>query len=253
MRVPRTVRKPSTLTSESPVITVALISNQHLVQLGVEQAVEAVTHISLVGHAKSGATAGVLLARTKPHVVLLDTESSFDMMDLVRLVRNIVPDSKIVALCGVGADYPKTGPIPSQVDAIVLTVQPTVVLIATIASLCQTFQRQARFSDDGPRDVSMSQAVASRGTGVPFEAKWPDALTERERDVVVQVGQGLTNKAIGVVLSISAITVRHHLTNIFDKLGVSGRQKLLIHAHRCGFVELQSPAATRSILHLFPP
>ena len=68
--------------------------------------------------------------------------------------------------------------------------------------------------------------------------KWPSALTERERAVIVLSGQGLSNKDIANRLCISGITVRHHLTSIFDKLGVTSRQKLLIRAHQYGLVSL---------------
>jgi DNA-binding NarL/FixJ family response regulator len=46
------------------------------------------------------------------------------------------------------------------------------------------------------------------------------------------VRQGLSNKDIAYRLSISDSTVRHHLTSIFDKVGVSNRQKLLVHAQQ---------------------
>jgi ATP/maltotriose-dependent transcriptional regulator MalT len=67
-----------------------------------------------------------------------------------------------------------------------------------------------------------------------------DSLTERERSVIALVAQGLSNRDISNRLSISDITVRHHLTRIFDKLGVANRQKLLISAHHLGLVELRS-------------
>jgi DNA-binding NarL/FixJ family response regulator len=72
--------------------------------------------------------------------------------------------------------------------------------------------------------------------------KSPAGLTEREREVIVLIGQGLSNKDIADRLCISVITVRHHLTSIFDKLGVSTRQKLLIRAHQYGLVELTASA-----------
>jgi two-component system nitrate/nitrite response regulator NarL len=57
-------------------------------------------------------------------------------------------------------------------------------------------------------------------------------LTERERDVVYAVGEGLKNKQIGNLLSISEVTVRHHLTSIYNKLAVSDRLELVIFAYR---------------------
>jgi DNA-binding NarL/FixJ family response regulator len=61
---------------------------------------------------------------------------------------------------------------------------------------------------------------------------WPEALTARERKIIDLVEQGLSNKEIADKLSISDSTVRHHLTSIFDKVGVPNRQKLLVHAHQ---------------------
>jgi DNA-binding CsgD family transcriptional regulator len=58
---------------------------------------------------------------------------------------------------------------------------------------------------------------------------WPDALTEREREIIRLVGQGLSNKEIAHTLSISDSTVRYHMTSIFGKVGVTNRQKLLVH------------------------
>jgi DNA-binding NarL/FixJ family response regulator len=80
------------------------------------------------------------------------------------------------------------------------------------------------------------------GDTEPSALKWPGALTEREREVIRLIGQGLSNKDIADRLCISGITVRHHLTSIFDKLGVSTRQKLLIRAHQYGLVELTASA-----------
>jgi DNA-binding NarL/FixJ family response regulator len=63
-------------------------------------------------------------------------------------------------------------------------------------------------------------------------------LTSREREIIRLVGLGLKNKDIATRLSITDITVRHHLTSIFRKLEVSDRQKLLILAHRYGLADL---------------
>jgi len=61
-------------------------------------------------------------------------------------------------------------------------------------------------------------------------------LSEREKEVVRLIGQGLKNKKISQELYISETTVRHHLTSIYSKLGVSDRLELLVYAHRHGLV-----------------
>jgi DNA-binding NarL/FixJ family response regulator len=66
------------------------------------------------------------------------------------------------------------------------------------------------------------------------EAEKIARLTNREREVVALIGEGLKNKDIADRLFISETTVRHHLTSIFDKIGVSDRVELLIYAYRHG-------------------
>jgi DNA-binding NarL/FixJ family response regulator len=58
------------------------------------------------------------------------------------------------------------------------------------------------------------------------------SLTNREREVIALVGEGIKSKEIAGRLFISETTVRHHLTSIFDKLGVADRVELLIYAYR---------------------
>ena len=78
--------------------------------------------------------------------------------------------------------------------------------------------------------------------GPTFESKQLDGLTERECQIIRCVSQGLSNKDIADRLCISSITVRHHLTAIFDKLGVPNRKKLIVHAHERGLVDLTAQA-----------
>ena len=63
-------------------------------------------------------------------------------------------------------------------------------------------------------------------------------LTEREREVVTLVGEGLKNKQLAKRLHLSETTVRHHLTSIFNKLDLSDRCQLVIYAYRHGLIKL---------------
>ena len=64
------------------------------------------------------------------------------------------------------------------------------------------------------------------------EAKRLKALSAREREVSILVAEGLTNKQIGQRLFISPTTVRHHLTSVFNKLGISNRFELIVICYR---------------------
>jgi DNA-binding NarL/FixJ family response regulator len=217
-------------------ISVGLISQHYLTRCGLQQVVEAAPHLRLIGHATNPAMAEPWLAHTKPQVVLIDADSVCDMAETVRMVRETVIGSKVVALCRVEAMAQIGDWNGLSLDAVVLTVQPTAVLIATIKGLFKSTLGHKISDDDGVEDATKNGARSrTHSVGLP-EGNWPAALTEREREVIMGLAQGLSNKAIAALLCISPLTVRHHFTNIFAKLGVSGRQQLMLHGHRAGFL-----------------
>lgn len=63
-------------------------------------------------------------------------------------------------------------------------------------------------------------------------------LTDREREVLMLICQGMKNKVIADNLFITETTVRHHLTSIFEKLNVSSRLELVVHAFNEKMVEI---------------
>lgn len=72
---------------------------------------------------------------------------------------------------------------------------------------------------------------------VDLEAAKIATLTGREREIITLVGEGRKNKQIAAKLFISEVTVGHHLTSIFDKVGVSDRLELMIYAYRYGLIK----------------
>jgi DNA-binding NarL/FixJ family response regulator len=85
---------------------------------------------------------------------------------------------------------------------------------------------------------SKSQKFLQTYTADAEDTRKIQSLTTRELEVIRQIALGLKNKDIANRLSISDITVRHHLTSLFFKLEVADRQKLLILAYRYGLAEL---------------
>lgn len=99
----------------------------------------------------------------------------------------------------------------------------------------------------------MSRAYDGRRIDLP--SSQIATLTDRERQVVGLIGEGLKNKQIAARLFISETTVRHHLTSIFDKLNVADRCELVVYAFRNGLarpgpVQLaNTPADQRALTH----
>ncbi len=65
-----------------------------------------------------------------------------------------------------------------------------------------------------------------------------ESLTDREREVIALIGEGLKNKQVGERLFISETTVTHHLSSVFSKLDVSDRLELIIYAFRHGLAKM---------------
>jgi DNA-binding NarL/FixJ family response regulator len=120
---------------------------------------------------------------------------------------------------------------------IVLKMQPPAVLIAAILDLCQFYAHDS-LSKVMTLEQTHTQQAFKAGSIDHEVTKQIGTLTVRERQIIRLVSLGLKNKDIARQLSISDITVRHHLSSIFCKLEVSDRQKLLILAHRNGLADL---------------
>ena len=63
------------------------------------------------------------------------------------------------------------------------------------------------------------------------------ALSERERDVLVEIGQGRSNAEIAAGLFLSEATIKSHITHLFEKLAATNRVQLAIAAFRAGLID----------------
>ncbi|HYV31887.1 MAG TPA: response regulator transcription factor [Candidatus Binatia bacterium] len=79
-------------------------------------------------------------------------------------------------------------------------------------------------------------ARAPKTTTPAPAAALPVGLSSREREVLVQVAIGLSNKQVARVLGISENTVRHHLSHVFDKLRAANRTEAVMAALRVGLL-----------------
>jgi len=224
---------------ETPMTVVAIVSSNYLLRLGLQRIVEAETWIRLVGQTAHGANLDEILTSEQPHIAILDTENDSAIPELIQKIKTAVPGIRTILLSGFDDVECARQAFASGIDGIVLKVQPSAVLIATIAYLAHPTAEVSLTLGGGQAtrpQVNIATALPALIPRTPNQTKRTDGLTEREREVVRLISEGLSNKDIADRLCISSITVRHHLTSIFDKLGVSNRQKLLIRAHQHGLV-----------------
>ena len=214
----------------SPTLTIAILSNQCLVWLGLQKILESSATVPMVVRPYPGSIADLLRAECRPDLFILDLEPERDAIGTMIQIREAAPTSKIVLLCGLEDKDRMREAFAYGVDGIILKVQPPTVMLAVIEALYAP-AKHAPVERERVGGIGFGAPVTKPVTSNPQPPAWPDALTEREREIIRLVGQGLSNKDIAYELSISDSTVRHHMTSIFDKVGVPNRQKLLVHAH----------------------
>ena len=216
-----------------PSRTFAVISRQHLVCFGLQSILERSETIRIVMHPYQRMTPDLLLAEQRPDVFMLDLETNRDAIDMIRQIWESAPTSKIVLLSGDEDGHRLHEACAYGVDGVILTVQPPEVVLAIIEALYPpAHHHDGQVDRHGVIRVDLKNRPQQKVDSAAQTPAWPDALTEREREVIGLVGRGLSNKEIANQLSISDSTVRHHLTSIFDKVGVPNRQKLLVHTHQ---------------------
>ena len=214
-----------------PTITIVILSSQCLVWLGLQKILESSATIPMVVHPRQRRPSDRLLAECRPDVFILDLETERDALGTIQQLREATPTSKIVLLCGLEDKDRTHEAFAAGVDGIILKVQPPEVVLAVIEALYAAAKPSTAPERESAGKIGLEFAFTRQVESDPPPTAWPEALTEREREVIRLVKQGLSNKDIAYKLSISDSTVRHHMTSIFDKVGVPNRQKLLIHAH----------------------
>lgn len=221
-------------------VRMVLVSSNYLVRVGLRRIMENTLGVILVGESHGGASAQDLVLHERPDIAILDIEPDMRITELTRNLRKSVPSLKIILLSGWDDIAQAKQALTAGASSIVLKCQPPSVLLATVESLAGAATAALLASSNQALINNRAEQPVSPGTSSP--PAWPSSLTDRERTVIALLGKGLSNRDIAGQLCISETTVRHHLTSIFDKLGVPNRQKLLIRAHQYGLVELTASA-----------
>jgi two-component system nitrate/nitrite response regulator NarL len=138
----------------------------------------------------------------RPEVALVDLPTE-DLCSLALILREAAPEVRLVALVTCEAE----GKIVMSAGA---GIYGYVTREASVGELAQTIERAAGYGRPAP--VSTARAVIARA-----------GLTERQREILDMVGQGLANKEIARRLQIELPTVKSHIHNILRKLGVNSR------------------------------
>jgi DNA-binding NarL/FixJ family response regulator len=220
------------------VIRVALADDQALVRAGFRMLLDAEDDIEVVGEADDGAAALDLVASTRPDVVLMDIR--MPGMDGLEALRRIAADPELTA---VHVLVLTTFELDEYVfEAVRLGASGFLVKHTQPADLVRAVREVA--AGDALLSPSVTrrliQEFAARPTRSERTPSSMEVLTEREREVVTLVAQGLTNDEIAEELVVSPATARTHVSRAMVKLHARDRAQLVVFAYQSGLMRSSS-------------
>jgi DNA-binding NarL/FixJ family response regulator len=204
------------------VIRVLIADDHAVVRTGLAQLVGTFEGVELVGAAANGEEAVALTAERSPDVVLMDLEMpELDGIEATRLIKAASAEVAVVIL----TSFSDRGRILHALDAgaagyLLKDAEPDEIRRAV----------EAAARGDAPLDPRAARALLSARQA----ASPADSLSEREREVLLMVAEGLPNKLIAQRLSISEKTVKAHLTSVFRQIGVTDRTQAALWVERSG-------------------
>ncbi len=202
-----------------------LIADDHsVVRQGLKMFLGLDPDLTVVGEATDGAEAVRLAKELRPDVVVMDLLMPvMDGIAATKAIRQELPDIEVLALTSVLEDASVVGAV--RAGAIGYLLKDT-----EGAELRRAIKAAAA------GQVQLSAEAAARLMREVRAPDSPEALTERETDVLRLLAAGRANKEIAQQLSIGEKTVKTHVSNILAKLGVQSRTQAALYAVRIGLV-----------------
>jgi DNA-binding NarL/FixJ family response regulator len=211
-------------------IRVVLIEDHPLICEGMRLVFSRHPGLNLAGAAAHRAAALNLVAREQPDLILLDLAlADCQGLELLPELRLAARQARILILTASDDRAQHCAALRLGALGIVLKEQPVEILLRAIERVLhgETWLDQQMMS------LLLERAAPEESDETTdAESQRIALLTDREREVVALVGRGFRNKRIADQLCISEVTVRHHLTSIFNKLQLSDRLELLIYAYQ---------------------
>jgi DNA-binding NarL/FixJ family response regulator len=215
--------------SSPEAITIVCLDNHALMRAGLCLLLESQPDLKVVGHAGHPDEARTLIASTHPDIILLENDPENGLsFKLIPEFKKAWPQSRLILVTGLTDRQTMLQAVRSGVLGIVSKTQPPEVLIKAI--------RKVHLGEVWIEHSLIANLVSDSVNGFAATALPPDAekiklLSERECEIIRLICQGMKNKQIADQLCLAEATVRHYLTSIFSKLGVSDRLELLIFAN----------------------
>lgn len=223
-------------------ITVVLADDQALLRAGFAMVIDSQPDMQVLAQASDGADAVQLVREHAPHVVLMDIR--MPVMDGLEATAEIAADhalggTRVIVLTTFDTDEYALQALRSGAAGFLLKdVQPEVLLdsIRTVvtggAVIAPTTTR--RLLDSSV--LHPGRAPAAKAGPSPQQQKKLDLLTNREREMLVEMASGDSNTEIAARLYLSEATVKTHVGQVLAKLGCRDRVQAVVFAYDAGII-----------------
>jgi DNA-binding NarL/FixJ family response regulator len=217
--------------TEMPRIRILLVEDNRILREGITAMINKQKDIT-VASVSDGKDDTLAKARSaKPHVVLMDLGlDSQDSLETVHSVKREFPGLKIIGM----------GLAPSQADILEFVqagAEGFILKNATLDEVLKTIRAVAvgekvlPYSMTGSLFTQVTEHALSRGK-VSFRESI--RMTQREKEIIALIVEGMSNKQIADTLSIATFTVKSHVHNILEKLALHSRLQIAQHANDGG-------------------
>src|SRR5918995_3882506 len=205
-----------------------LITDDHgVVRQGLHMFLSLDSDFEVVSEAGNGREALEMARELRPDVVLMDLLMPvMNGVEATEAIRKELPDVEVVALTSVLEDVSVTGAV--KAGAIGYLLKDT---------QAEELHRAIRGAAEGR--VQLAPEAAAKLMREVRAPESPEALTERESEVLKLLARGEANKQIATGLFLSEKTVKAHVSSILMKLGVRSRTQAALHALRSGLVSIE--------------
>jgi DNA-binding NarL/FixJ family response regulator len=200
-------------------INVLLVEDHPVVRAGLAELLSGTDDITVVGAAGNGAEALEVLAEDEPDLVLMDLSMPvMDGTEATRLIAERHPGVRVVIL----TSFTDQKGILAALDA------------GADGYLMKDAEPDELFRGIRAAAAGESPLAPAAATVLIEERRWggPAEMTDREREVLALLAEGLPNKLIARRLEISEKTVKTHLTSIYRRIGVDSRTEAVLWAQR---------------------
>ena len=215
-------------------VRIVILDNHALVRAGIRLIIEQHPGMEVIGEAGNLIDGLEIISSQKPDIILFElnlTEQTSS--DVITQIIKASDTSRLILVTGTSNALINQQAVENGVMGVVFKAHPPETLIKAIEKVNagEVWLERSMIAN-----VISRLSRNSKPTKTGSESNI-DELSEREKEIVRLIGQGFKNKKISSQLCISETTVRHHLTSIYSKLGVSDRLELLVYAHRYGLVK----------------